>query len=278
MKYYIILLTIGLAILGGCSGDKKNAQQMYDKAKTLMEKNEFSSAKTVLDSIKSKYPSQIEILKSSLRLRRICEQKETIRNIAFCDSFLPIREHERDSLAKAFKYEKDPKYDVIGKYLFKNQTIEKNIQRCYIRSGVSEKGEMFIASVFYGGRALQHTGLKLSLTNGTYAETPAIAYDGGKNFRFVDLGRTTEVVTYSGKDCEDIVKLIYNNPKARIKAEYTGGKPYFIYMSEGDKAAVIKTFELAVVLNDITKMNEEIEKGARKLEYIKMKLRTTNIQ
>lgn len=60
-------------------------------------------------------------------------------------------------------------------------------------------------------------------------------YDGGVNYRFKDLGKTTEVVTYKGEKGLDAAKFIATNVKERIKAEYTGGKPYTIYIADGDK-------------------------------------------
>ena len=64
------------------------------------------------------------------------------------------------------------------------------------------------------------------------------------------MGSTTEVVTYKGEHCVDAVKFIYDNEKERIKVEYTGGKPYIIYMADADKKAIVNTFNLATVLSD----------------------------
>ena len=109
------------------------------------------------------------------------------------------------------------------------------MQRCYIRSGVNEKGEIYLASVFYGGAPINHTGIKVSTKDGQFAETAAIPYDGGVNYRFKDLGKTTEVVTYKGEKGLDAAKFISTNVKERVKAEYTGGKPYTLYIADGDK-------------------------------------------
>lgn len=101
-------------------------------------------------------------------------------------------------MKKGFAFEKDSVYEEIGNYIWKQQTIERNVQRCYVRCGVNEEGEMYLASVYYGGRPIEHTGIKLSLKDGQFAETASIPYDGGLNYRFKDMGSTTEVVTYKG--------------------------------------------------------------------------------
>lgn len=203
---------------------------------------------------------------------RQVELKEAERTIAFCDSLLPIKIEEAEALKKGFNFEKDSVYEEIGNYIWKQQTIERNVQRCYIRSGVNEKGEIYLASVFYGGAPINHTGLKVSTPDGQFAETASIAYDGGVNYRFKDLGKTTEVVTYKGEKGLDAAQFISTNVKERIKAEYTGGKPYTIYIADGDKKAIAATFDLATVLSDLENLIKEKDKSTNRIAYLKNKL------
>ena len=196
-------------------------------------------------------------------------QLEDYTGVVTDREFLP---EEVEGLKKGFAFEKDSVYEEIGNYIWKQQTIERNVQRCYVRCGVNEEGEMYLASVYYGGRPIEHTGIKLSLKDGQFAETASIPYDGGLNYRFKDMGSTTEVVTYKGEHCVDAVKFIYDNEKERIKVEYTGGKPYIIYMADADKKAIVNTFNLATVLSDIKSMNTLKEKSEKKIAYLKNKL------
>ena len=161
----------------------------------------------------------------------------------------------------------------MGTFVWKQQTVERNVQRCYIRCGVNEKGEMYLASVYYGAQPINHPGIKLSLKDGISAETASIPYDGGLNYHFKDLGHTTEVVTYQGDKGMDAIKLIYANPKERIKVEYTGGKPYTIYLADADKKALLATYDLAVLLSDVNQMIKEKDKATKKIEYLAGKLK-----
>lgn len=54
--------------------------------------------------------------------------------------------------------------------------------------------------------------------------------------------------------------------------EYTGGKPYVIYMADADKKAIVSTFNLATVLSDIKSMSTLKEKSEKKIAYLKNKL------
>ena len=75
-----------------------------------------------------------------------------------------------------------------------------------------------------------------------------------------------------GEKCEDAVKFIFANKEKRIKVEYTGGKPYILYIADADKKAIASTYELAVVLSDIEKLTKEKEKATKKLAYLEKKL------
>lgn len=278
MKKTAIYLTLIAAIFTGCGGDEKDARAHLEKARAMYENNEFFGAKNEIDSIKAKYPKEVKVLREGLTLLRQVEMKEAERNIAFCDSLLPIKEKELEGLKKGFVLEKDSVYEEIGNYIWKQQTIERNIQRCYIRCGVNEEGEMYLASVYFGGKAIEHTGVRLSTKDGEFAETATIPYDGGVNYRFKDMGNTTEVVTYKGGNCVDAVKFIYEKEKERIKVEYTGGKPYIIYIADGDKKAIVNTFNLATVLSDINSMKRLKDKSEKKITYLSNKLSKDEIK
>ena len=255
-----------------CNNTSKKAQARLVHAKELYEKNDLYTAKQEIDSIRILYPKEYKAIKEGLTLIRQIEVKEQKRNLAYCDSLLPIRQAQAEEMKKDFLLEKDTAYNEIGNYVFKSQTIERNVQRCYIRCGVDEKGEMYLASVYYGKNPLKHTYVKVSIPDGLFAETQAIPYDGGNNYRFEDLGMTTEVVTYKSDKAKDAIKFIYSYPKERIKVEYMGGKPFIIYLADLDKKAIQVTYDFACVLSDIENIQKNVEKSKKKLDYLTKKL------
>jgi hypothetical protein len=263
-------------ILAGC-GDGKEAGRMLERARSLYESGQFIVAKCVIDSVNALYPRQVGARKEALTLMRLVERGESERNIQFCDSLLPVRIKELDALRKGFVFEKDSEYDEKGRYVWQTMTVERNVEHSYVRCGVDEDGEMYMASVYFGSRPVEHTGLKLSTADGVFAETPSIPYDGGVNYRFRDNGNTTEVVTYNGANCKAVANLVYNlGDKARIKADYTGGKPFSIYLSDNDKKAIKATYELALALSEITAMKIEKEKSEKRIRRIDGKLGIEN--
>jgi len=271
MKKTAICLLI-VSVLAGC-GKSKEARQQFEQARVLYENQQFAAAKNAIDTLRLRFPREVEVLREALTLMRLVEYGESERNMAYCDSLLPVRREEAEKLKKGFRFEKDSLYEDIGNYIWKQQTIEGNVERSYVRCGVDEKGEIYLASVYFGARPLNHTGLKLSLPDGVYAETASIAYDGGMNYRFKDGGRTTEVVTYKGANGLAAIQLACNAPnRARIKAEYTGGTAFSLYLSENDLKIIRATYDLAVVLSDIEAMQLEKIKAGKRMLYIDGKL------
>lgn len=266
---YTLLVAL---IVSSCNTNEKEARARLERARTLFVNNDWFAAKNEIDSIRVYYPKEFKVLKEGLELMRQIEMKESERTIAYCDSMIPVKMEEFDVLKKDFLLDKDTVYQDIGNYVWKQQTIERNVQRCYIRCGVDEKGEIYIASVYFGSAPINHTGIKLSIPGGEFAETPSIPFDGGNNYRFEDLGNTTEVVTYKAEKGMDAIKFIDTYANERIRVEYTGGKPYVIYMADADKKAIVATYDLSVVLSDIETMKTEREKALKKQAYLKSKL------
>lgn len=272
-KYKIGLCGLGfLLVLAACNGDAGEAAARLDKAEAYYEAGDFFSARNEIDSVRLLYPKEVDALKRGLELMRRVDYKEAQRNLAYCDSLLPIREKDAEELKAGFVLEKDTAFQEIGNYIWKQQTIERNVQRCYIRCGVDEQGEMYLASVYFGAKPIKHSGIKLSVKGDLFAETPSIPYDGGLNYRFEDMGNTTEVVTYKGEAGRDAIQFIYDHAAERIRTEYTGGKPYVIYIADGDKKALVATYNLASALSDIERMKNERGKAEKKMAYLEQKL------
>jgi hypothetical protein len=261
-----------LLLLTAC-GKSKEAREQLQQAQTLYQNEQFSAAKNEIDTLRIQFPREVEVLKEALVLMRLVERGESERNIAYCDSMMPVRLEEAEKLKKGFILEKDSAYQEIGNYVWKQQTVERNVERCYIRCGVDEKGEIYLASVYFGKRPLNHTGLKLSAPDGTHAETASIPYDGGMNYRFRDEGNITEVVTYKGEHCLEAMNFVYATAdKVRIKVEYTGGTAFSLYLGENDKKIIRATCDLAAVLSDLETMRKEKEKSTKKILSIDSKL------
>ncbi len=271
MKKYLYLCIFTLAIVS-CNNDSKQAENLLKEAQTYYESHEYATAKRYLDSLKTTFPKEAVVQKDALQLMRKVELDEQTRNLSYCDSMLIVYQAKADSLKKSFVFEKDADYDEVGKYTSKQQKIENNVQKSYIRCGVNEHGEMYLASVYYGANPINHSQLKVSTPDGQYTETENIPRDGGLNYSFKDLGATTEIVTYKKAKDGDVIQFICDHCNEKLKAEYLGGsKTYSFQIAANDKNAVVEINELATVLSDVERLKKEIQKAKSRIEYLKTK-------
>jgi len=273
--YKILFIAIAvLLIITGCGSERKEAQKRLGEARALYENQQFIAAKNVIDSIHILFPKEVTARKEALNLMRLVERGECERNIAYCDSLIPLLSDGLDGLKKGFVFEKNADYDVIGNYIWQTMTVERNVEKSYVRCGVNEAGEMYMASVYFGRSPLNHTGLHFSTNDGAFAVTPAIPYDGGLNYRFQILDNTTEVVTYKGEHCKAIANfVVIINDKERIKATYTGGRAFSLYLSNDDKKAIRATYDLALVLSEIDSLQKEKSRATKKIALIDEKIK-----
>ena len=275
MKKYLSLCFLILFAMA-CNNDSKLAENLLREAQAYCEAHEWATTKLYIDSLRKTYPKEVKIQRGALLLMRKINLAEQTRNLNYCDSMLIVCQIKADLLKKNFVFEKDTIYDEVGKYISKQQQLESNMQKSYIRCSVNERGEMYLASVYYEVNPINHSRLKVSKPDGQYSETENIPRDGGLNYSFKNLGATTEIVTYmKGKD-GGVIQFICNNRNEKLTAEYLGGsKVYTFTMAGNDKNAVVEMNELAIVLSDIEQLKKEIPKAQRRIEYLKEK--TTNV-
>ena len=270
MRTTILTLCCMAALLmaTACSHEKE-ARAELDRARALYESQQYPAARNAIDTLRMRYPKELAVMKEALRLMRLVDRGECERNIAYCDSLIPVREREVETLKQGFVLERDARYEDVGRYVRPEHAVERNIGRSYLRCGVNEQGEIFLASVYSGTAPINHTGLKITAPDGTYAVTAEIPYDGGVNYRFRDDGRTTEVVTYAGDKGLDAIRFVDGVADGtRLRAEYTGGRAFAIGLTEADRRAIRATLRLAEALTDIDALRKEREKAARKVAYI----------
>ena len=209
MRTTILTLCCMAALLmaAACSHEKE-ARAELDRARALYESQQYPAARNAIDTLRMRYPKELAVMKEALQLMRLVDRGECERNIAYCDSLIPVREKEVETLKQGFVLERDARYEDVGRYVRPEHAVERNIGRSYLRCGVNEQGEIFLASVYSGTAPINHTGLKITAPDGTYAVTAEIPYDGGVNYRFRDDGRTTEVVTYAGDNGIDAIRFV----------------------------------------------------------------------
>lgn len=272
MKRFIILPIATLLLLVACNNTQQQAEAYYQVAETHLDAKNYTAAKQQLDSLEQLFPKEYATLRKGKQLMRHIQLAEHRRNLAYVDSLMPLVEEEANKLKKEFYYEKDSMYQTVGDYVFKLQKLERNVQRCYLRAQTNELGNMQLLSLFYGKTSINHTHIKLTLNDDTYAQTMAIPYDGGLNYRFEDEGYTTEVITFKDGTDNGVIDFVTNNTDQRIKVTCLGGNSYIYYLDDQAKQSIATTYRLSLLLSDLQRLAQEQALAAKNIAYLEQRI------
>ncbi len=259
-------------MLASCGNEEKAAKELLSKAQASYAQGRLNQAKMQIDSIRMNYKGEVETIKEGIQLMRKVNIQENKRTLAYADSLLVIKRAEVDSLVQYFTFNKEEGVEDMGHFLHKRLTIEGNVERCYIRPQVNEYGELSLVSVYYGPKEIKHTGLKMSIGDGSEAETLVVPFDGGRNYRFSDNGNYSEIVTYNQNAMNNIADFVLQYKDQRIKVNYSGGNPYIIYLDDVTKNAITDSYALAIALSDVTRLQQEAKIAGEKINFLERKV------
>jgi len=271
MKNLIVCIVLSIGLFA-CKSDEDKATQHLIKARQCLENGALNTAKLEIDTIRTFYPKAYSVIKESIKLMYEVDLKVQTKTNKYCDSILITLLPKAEILKKEFILDKNEKYQDVGNWMLKSQSIEANIGKTYLRTGVLENGNLYITSVFHGKTPIHHKAIRVSTKDGLFAETQQVQPDGGNNFTFTDGGMTSEIVTYLLKKENGVtgfIKLYGANP---LKVTYLGDQEYSFMLDDKTKQAVYKTVELAKVLSEIDHFSRELNLSARKIRILSLKI------
>lgn len=270
MKKFFACLLIFSSFFG-CNNDDKAAADRLVKAKSLNERGEYNAAKLQIDSIRLLYPKSYDVVKEAVLLNREVERREQSRNSIYCDSILRVLREKEVLLKKDFVLEKNTQYQAVGNWILPSQQVEKNTRRSYLRCGVDEEGNMNLTSVYYGAQPIHYTAMKVSVDDNTFAQTLPVPENGGTNFSFVDLGMTTQIISYTHKNENGVAGFVRLYAYKPMKVQYLGGKSYSYILDQKTKLAILQTHALYQVMSSIRRFEQEKKVADAKLIYLAKK-------
>ncbi|MEI7504111.1 MAG: hypothetical protein WCJ61_12590, partial [Paludibacter sp.] len=187
-KSHIIFIVL-FSFLFSCNSrktDEKLADQRLTNIAQLINGNSLNAAKIQIDSINLLFPRLVSKRKIASSYADTIVRRESARTLAYCDSILPIKQHEADSILKNFRFEKNSKYQEIGNYVYKSQITEINTNHNYLKTYVDENSDFYLISNYCGAK-IEHTSVEVS-ANDLFAHTDTIEISEAANHSFNDAG------------------------------------------------------------------------------------------
>lgn len=256
-------------LLVSCSAKDNGAQTLLDEARRLYQAKEYTLAKQQIDSISARYPKSIDERKAALALLDSVRRDEQLHIIAVCDSLIDINTPLIESLKKGFVFQRDKKYQEKGFYIPKETASDGRITSTMLRSGVEEDGKVYVESIFVGG-GKKHNKVKVSVKDGSFAETLAVN-DDGLNYRFSNMGVEYEIIKFGGTDENGLTRFISANKDKPLTLSLEGQAKYSYTLSPALKTALSKSHQLSTVMLQMDSLKTEKEKAEIHIKYLNEK-------
>ena len=271
--YFVLFSAVFLTLLS-CGDKSKKPRDYLLQAEGDYLSGNYESAKSNIDSIKLLYPKSFKEIREGFDLLQDVRKAENKRNIIFIDSMIDANIIKLKELQRNFDFVRDENYQEFGNYIPKLTPVSQSLNSNNLRSGVSEKGVLFIESVLVGSK-MNHNKIKVSTPDGSYAESLVVTSDG-LNYKFTTLQKSYEIVRFIGNDENGVAEFIYTFQNSPITLNYMGGKTTSIALSKSAKTAIAQSFELSTVLYGVEDLKFEKGKTEALLRYLEKGKETSN--
>jgi hypothetical protein len=249
-----------------CGGNKKDAKNLLQEAETAYNEFNYILAKLKIDSIKILFPKAFDEITAGFALMQQIRMAENQRNIQYCDSMLREQYNQLNAMLTKFDYVRDNRYQEFGEYYPKVYPHDSSLNQNGLRSGVGEKGVLFIESVL-SGSSIQHTQIKVRARDGSFAETHSVTSDG-LNYRFKTLEKSYEIVRFTGSFENGIANFIYSFKNEPLTVDFIGKRTISIPLNNAAKQGIIQSFELSTLILNIEQLKFEKEKSETLIRYL----------
>ena len=258
------LLAVAALSLFSCVAKVEDpAEELLARARVEYDNGKYNNTRVLLDSIKIVSPKAYKTLREAEKLRREAMKKECERNVAFYEDELQSLIAMRDSMATAFDFNFDKRYQNKGYYTMPSQAMSQNVYDNFLRASVHEDGAMYLTS-FYRGKSIRHKSVKLSAGD-TYVSCDKPFLE--RNYK--DLGVNNERRDYKYGEDGGLVDFVLVAEGA-IEVEISGANGKANYtLRPADAAAIRKAYELSRAILAVKRAEDLLGEARYMLDFLK---------
>ena len=266
---YCMVLPLALALwLSGCTKahEQRAAAEHVAAAAELIEQHRYEAALQQLDSVHSLYPRQVEQRRQAKTLKDTIVYLQSQLTLRYADSLLQPLLPEADKLLKEFRHDKREGYEDNGQYVYRNLQTGWNTNRCFLQAYVSDDRKTLVKSYYYGAKPVHQTAVALQ------AGEQQIELRG-QNHTF-EVEGWHEILTLEDEPALQVLNFISSHLSERIRVTALGDKPNakaVYYLSNGEKQALDKTYQLGLLMRDINELEQQIRLASKRIEHFENK-------
>ncbi len=261
-KFIYCLILLSTCLFLSCGSEDKGAQDHLLMAREALIKNDFSTAKSHLDSIQTLYPKAFDQRKAAIALLDTVRRTENNYNIMICDSLITYYQPKIDSMKSAFTYVINKEYQTKGAFVPKEGWNSGQLVSSTLRSGVSEDGQFYLESIYIGSNQI-HNKIKVSAKDVESVESLPIEGDG-LNYRFANSGKQYEIIKILPNNDNGISNFIVENQDKAITVTLEGMSKYSYTLPAMMKNAIRQSLNLSKAMSLVDSLNNERTKSAFK--------------
>lgn len=270
-----IALLFMVFVMAACvSETRKEATSRLDQAKNLIQGSEMEKGIRLLDSIPVWYPGEYKIVGDAMKLKKEAAQAYHEAFIQQAQEMLDELEPRIKEFSKNFVFTPGPP-GRPGMWEHKRQTVRNSWSRIFLKVNITEDGQFWITSHYYGQEWLDHNSIKV-YDRDIYEFSDTIPLSHPDNHKIEDGTDKWEKIDFKNGSDGGVVAFIIQNADRRLKVRFTGKRHYYIVMEAFDKDAVVEGYELAQVLQDVDELKQKIENRKRELRILGVSVDSLN--
>jgi len=276
-----LLASMPLSIVscsGGKSEDELNAENLLSKVKNLYADKQYGNAMEMIDSLMESFPGMIDVQRKAMHFQTLIIEKQTIQDSLNNEIAFKKAKQLEDSLSKAFKFIKTEDM-VEGYHLANYVNPDQLLTTSNIEARIAENSGIYIVSALHGS-SVKHTHIKIVSGNESVT-TKDVPLSNPRNYRFVDGGKNTEMVTFNTTECDSLCAFVNNHIDKPIKLLFQGNnKQKAIILDSKTKTAISETWKYYSVRQQIASAEINRLKFMKKLQLARKQIKqtATNIQ
>lgn len=143
-KYFSLLLIV--PFMACCkNSERESAANLLDDARTAVKNKQFDVARSLIDSLRSAYPKEIDVRKCALAFSDTIELENAKYEYVEADSIYVFKQLELEDVKKHFVLERNEKYQTKGFYLLPKYVGSKSSFSFFPE--VEESGKLLLVSI-----------------------------------------------------------------------------------------------------------------------------------